>query len=150
MRPVKSLHLTVVAFIAAAALLGAILAASAAAHSPKQPHVVCFGTHTWRERVLPHTCNLHVKNDQMYYVLRDLHWTSWHRSLARGRGRWRISDARLRIHIALSNPRWGWGPNGVQRRYFSWARIAGPHVAAYGFRLDVPQHSRVYHHRHAG
>jgi hypothetical protein len=137
-----SVLVVAVAFVALAAM------PPLAAASPKQPHLVCWypsknnGPLVWHETVRPHSCNLRKKGAQgFYYILRNLHWTHWGRSSARGRGRWRISDAKLRIHIRLYHPKWGWGPHGVNKRYFSRAKIAGPHAGSDRFRLDVP-HSR--------
>jgi hypothetical protein len=116
-----------------------------AAASPRQAHVVCFHrSNTWHEEVRPNKCNLRKKGAQgFYYILRELHWSRWGHSSANGQGRWRISDGKLRIHIRLWHPKWGWGPHGIDKRYFSRAKISGPHVQTDRFRIDVPRSSRL-------
>jgi len=124
-------------------LCGAAIASSPtpAGASPKQAHVVCFHRNNhWHEAVRPNSCNLRKLGPQgFYYILRNLHWSHWGRSSANGRGRWRISDAKLHIHIRLWRPKVGWGPHGVDKRYFSRAKIKGPHTQTDRFRIDVPK-----------
>jgi hypothetical protein len=136
-------HLTTTCIVVALCAAASASSPAPADASPRQAHVVCFHrTNSWHEAVRPNKCNLRKKGAQgFYYILRKLHWSHWGRSSANGSGRWRISDAKLRIHIRLWRPKTGWGPVGIDKRYFSRAKISGPHVQTDRFRIDVP-HSR--------